>query len=153
MTLPGMAIAVVHNTVLVHGGNIDRSIWSGVYDRLTTRNYDVAVTQLPMISVENDVAAVQRSLDLQDGPVLLLAHSYGCVVITEAAVNPDVKGLVDVTAFQPDIGEIGRVLLTPAGSDFTADKLSITDDGFLLVDDDAFLTLAGTAFRRKTPSS
>ena len=143
MALPGTADADVRNIVLVHGGNVDGSTWRGVYDRLIARKYNVTVTQLPMTSVEDDVAAVQRSLDVQDGPVLLVGHSYGGGVITEAGIDPDVKGLVYVTAFQPDIGESGGDLLASAGSDFTADKLSIADDGFLMVDDDVFLALAG----------
>ncbi|WP_349540547.1 alpha/beta hydrolase [Sagittula sp. NFXS13] len=143
MAVPGMAAAEVHNIVLVHGGNVDGSTWRGVYDRLIAQDYDVTVTQLPMTSVEDDVAAVRRSLDVQDGPVLLVAHSYGGIVITEAGIDPDVKGLVYVTSFQPDVGESGGDLLATAGSDFTADKLTITDDGFLMVGDDAFLALAG----------
>ena len=143
MALPGMAAADVKNIVLVHGGNVDGSTWRDVYDRLTTRGFEVTVTQLPMTSVAEDVAAVRRSLDVQDGPVLLVGHSYGGVVITEAGIDPDVKGLVYVTAFQPDIGESGSDLLASAASDFTADKLTVTDDGFLLVKDDAFLSLAG----------
>jgi pimeloyl-ACP methyl ester carboxylesterase len=143
IALPGMAIAEVQNIVLVHGGNVDGSTWRGVFDRLTAKGLKVTVTQLPMTSVEDDVAAVQRSLDVQDGPVLLVAHSYGGVVVTEAGIDPDVKGLVYVTAFQPDIGESGGDLLASATSNFTADKLTITDDGFLLVNDDALISLAG----------
>lgn len=143
MSLPGMAAADVQNIVLVHGGNVDGSTWREVYNRLNAEGLKVTVTQLPMTSVEDDVAAVQRSLDVQDGPVLLVGHSYGGVVITEAGIDPDVKGLVYVTAFQPDIGESGGDLLASAASDFTADKLTVTDDGFLMVNEDAFLSLAG----------
>ena len=143
LAIPSVAVAEVQNIVLVHGGNVDGSTWREVYDRLIARDFNVTVTQLPMTSVEDDVAAVQRSLNQQDGPVLLVGHSYGGVVITEAGIDPDVKGLVYVTAFQPDIGESGGDLLASAESDFTADKLTITDDGFLLVNDDAFISLAG----------
>ncbi|NIY94931.1 alpha/beta hydrolase [Salipiger sp. HF18] len=111
MALPATAVADVHSIVLVHGGNVDGSTWRGVYERLIARNYDGTVTQLPMTSIEDDVAAVRRSLDVQDGPVLLVGHSYGGGVITEAGVDPDVKGFVYVTAFMPDIGESGGALL------------------------------------------
>ncbi|WP_246710157.1 alpha/beta fold hydrolase [Martelella soudanensis] len=143
MALPGVATADVQNIVLVHGGNVDGSTWREVYDRLIARDFHVTITQLPMTSVEDDVAAVQRSLNIQDGPVLLVGHSYGGVVITEAGIDPDVKGLVYVTAFQPAIGESGGDLLASVASDFTPDKLTVTDDGFFLVNDDAFVSLAG----------
>ena len=143
MGLPGAATAEVQNIVLVHGGNVNGSTWREVYDRLIARDFHVTITDLPMTSVEDDVAAVQRSLDVQDGPVLLVGHSYGGVVITEAGIDPDVKGLVYVTAFQPAIGESGSDLLASVASDFTQDKLTITDDGFFLVNDDTFLSLAG----------
>ncbi|WP_210275320.1 alpha/beta fold hydrolase [Martelella soudanensis] len=119
MALPGVATADVQNIVLVHGGNVDGSTWREVYDRLIARDFHVTITQLPMTSVEDDVAAVQRSLNIQDGPVLLVGHSYGGVVITEAGIDPDVKGLVYVTAFQPAIGESGGDLLASVASDFT----------------------------------
>lgn len=141
--LSGVAAADVQNIVLVHGGNVDGSTWREVYDRLIARDFNVTITQLPMTSVADDVAAVQRSLDVQDGPVLLVGHSYGGVVITEAGIDPDVKGLVYVTAFQPDTGESGGDLLASVASDFTPDKLTVTDDGFFLVNDDAFVSLAG----------
>ena len=143
MALPGVAYAEVQNIVLVHGGNVDGSTWRGVYDRLNALGFNVTITQLPMTSVEDDVAAVQRNLDMQDGPVLLVAHSYGGVVITEAGNDPDVKGLVYVAAFQPDTGESGGELLASVSSEFTADKLTVFDNGFYLVNEDAFVALAG----------
>ncbi|BBI52961.1 alpha/beta hydrolase [Vreelandella olivaria] len=122
-----------------------------VYDRLTAEGLKVTVTQLPMTSVEDDVTAFSEAWT-QDGPVLLVGHSYGGVVVTEAGIDPDVKGLVYVTAFQPDIGESGGDLLASAASDFTADKLTVSDDGFLLVNDDAFSPWQVTVFQKKMHS-
>ena len=143
MALPGMAAADVHNIVLVHGANVDGTTWREVYDRLTARDFHVTIAQLPMTSVEDDVAAVQRNLDTQDGPVLLVGNSYGGVVITEAGNDPNVKGLVYVAAFQPDTGESGGDLLASVSSAFTPDKLTIFDDGSYLINEDAFVSLVG----------
>nr|WP_111298387.1 alpha/beta hydrolase [Paracoccus saliphilus] len=143
MALPGLAAADVQNIVLVHGGNVDGSTWREVYDRLTAQDFNVTISQLPMTSVEDDIAAVQRNLDAQDGPVLLVSHSYGGVVITEAGSDPDVKGLVYVASFQPDTGESANMLLASEPTEFTPDKLTVFDDGHFLVDEDAFVSLNG----------
>lgn len=139
----GVAFADVRNIVLVHGANVDGSTWRDVYDRLTAQNYTVSVAQLPLTSFEDDVAAVQRNLDTLDGPVLLVGHSYGGAVISEVGMNPDVKGLVYVAAFQPEAGESGGGLLASTSTEFTADKLRIFDDGHYLIDEATFLSLVG----------
>lgn len=139
----GVAFAEVQNIVLVHGANVDGTTWRDVYDRLTAEDYLVTVVQLPLTSVEDDVAAVQRNLDVQDGPVLLVGHSYGGVVISESGADPDVKGLVYIAAFQPDAGESGSSLLASTTTDFTPDVLEVFEDGHYLVKEDAFMSLVG----------
>jgi pimeloyl-ACP methyl ester carboxylesterase len=91
--------------VLVHGAFADGSGWRGVYDDLTGRGFDVTVVQNPLTSLEDDVAATTRVLDQQDGPTILVGHSWGGTVITEAGVHPNVAGLVFVSALAPDAGE------------------------------------------------
>ena len=95
----------IKNVVLVHGAFADGAGWRGVYDNLTGRGYRVTVVQNPLTSFEDDVAATTRALDLQDGPAILVGHSWGGTVITEAGVNPKVAGLVYVSALSPDVGE------------------------------------------------
>ncbi|GGK95381.1 alpha/beta hydrolase [Sphaerisporangium melleum] len=95
----------IKNVVLVHGAFADGSGWRGVYDRLTARGYRVTIVQNPLTSLEDDVAATTRVLDLQDGPAILVGHSWGGTVITEAGVHPNVAGLVYVSALAPDAGE------------------------------------------------
>ena len=84
----GVANADVRNIVLVHGANVDGTTWRDVYDRLTAQDYTVTVAQLPLTSVQDDIAAVQRNLDALDGPVVLVGHSYGGVVISEVGSGP-----------------------------------------------------------------
>jgi pimeloyl-ACP methyl ester carboxylesterase len=95
----------VRNIVLVHGAWADGSGWKGVYDILVKDGFNVSVIQEPETSFQDDVAAVKRILALQDGPSILVAHSYGGAVITEAGNNPSVAGLVYVAAHMPDAGE------------------------------------------------
>lgn len=95
----------VRNVVLVHGAFADGSGWRGVYDDLTARGYHVTSVQIPLTSFNDDVAATQRILTRQDGPTILVGHSYGGSVITEAGVASNVAGLVYVSALAPDIGE------------------------------------------------
>lgn len=93
------------NVVLVHGAFADGSGWRGVYDNLTARGYRVSIVQNPLTSFADDVAATRRVLDRQDGPVILVGHSWGGSVITEAGNDPKVAGLVYVSALAPDTGE------------------------------------------------
>jgi pimeloyl-ACP methyl ester carboxylesterase len=95
----------VRNIVLVHGAFADGSGWRGVYDELTRRGYRVTIVQNPLTSLADDVAATRRLLDRQDGPSILVGHSWGGTVITEAGVHPNVVGLVYVSALAPDTGE------------------------------------------------
>src|SRR6202163_2600502 len=95
----------VRNIVLVHGAWADGSGWKGVYDILVKDNYNVSIVQEPETSFKEDVAATKRTLALQDGPCILVAHSYGGAVITEAGVDPSVVGLGYVAAHMPDAGE------------------------------------------------
>ena len=95
----------VRNVVLVHGAFADGSGWRGVHDALTARGYRVTIVQNPLTSLADDVAATRRALDRQDGPAILVGHSWGGTVITEAGVHPKVAGLVYVSALSPDAGE------------------------------------------------
>ncbi|MGN6416560.1 MAG: alpha/beta hydrolase [Pseudobacter sp.] len=95
----------VRNIVLVHGAFVDGSGWEPVYNDLTDKGYRVTVTQQPLSSFEADVAAVKRAISLQDGPCLLVGHSYGGAVITSAGNDPKVAGLVYIAAHAPDEGE------------------------------------------------
>jgi len=95
----------VRNVVLVHGAWADGSGWKGVYDILAKDGYNVSIVQEPETSFQEDVAATKRVLSLQDGPCILVAHSYGGAVITEAGTDPSVAGLVYIAAHMPDAGE------------------------------------------------
>jgi len=95
----------VRNIVLVHGAWADGSGWKGVYDILVKDGYNVSIIQEPETSFKDDVAATKRVLALQDGPCILVAHSYGGAVITEAGTDPSVAGLVYIAAHMPDAGE------------------------------------------------
>jgi pimeloyl-ACP methyl ester carboxylesterase len=95
----------VRNVVLVHGAFADGSGWRGVYDELTARGYRVSIVQNPLTSLADDVAATSRVLDRQDGPTVLVGHSWGGTVITEAGMHPKVERLVYVSALSPDAGE------------------------------------------------
>src|SRR5271155_599086 len=95
----------VKNIVLVHGAWADGSGWKGVYDILIKDGYNVSIVQEPETSFKEDVAATKRTLALQDGPCILVAHSYGGSVITEAGNDPSVAGLVYIAAHMPDSGE------------------------------------------------
>ena len=128
--------APVRNIVLVHGAWVDASGWKPIYEILTRDGYDVTMVQEPLTSLEDDVAATNRILDLQSGPCILVAHSYGGSVITEAGVHPNVVGLVYVAAHAPDIGEdegdLGRKM--PSLTQKQAGAIKKTADGFTFLD-------------------
>src|SRR5262245_8666599 len=97
--------------VLVHGAFADGSGWQGVFTRLRNDGYNVSVVQNPTTSLADDVAATRRVIDDSNGPVILVGHSYGGVVITDAGNDPRVVGLVYIAAFAPDDGEsVGKLI-------------------------------------------
>jgi pimeloyl-ACP methyl ester carboxylesterase len=122
------------NIVLVHGGFVDGSGWRGVYDLLKQDGYDVAVVQNPTISLEDDVAVTRRVLEAQARPVILVGHSYGGVVITEAGNHPKVAGLVYITAFAPDKGESVSLLIKDPPPGAPVPPILPPQDGFLFLD-------------------
>src|SRR6266436_8985196 len=99
------------NIVLVHGGFVDGSGWRPLYDLLTQDGYHVAAVQNPTLSLQGDAAATRLIIDAQDGPVVLVGHSYGGAVITEAGTDPNVAALVYISAFAPDKGESVNTLI------------------------------------------
>ena len=103
--MPATDSSAIRNIVLVHGGFVDGSGWAAVYGILKKDGYDVVVVQNPTLSLADDVAVTKRAIAAQGGPVLLVGHSYGGVVITEAGTDPKVAGLVYIAAFAPDKGE------------------------------------------------
>jgi pimeloyl-ACP methyl ester carboxylesterase len=126
----------VRNVVLVHGAFADGSGWRRVADLLTKDGYAVTVVQEPLTSLADDVAATKRVLDLQPGATLLVGHSYGGVVITEAGNAPNVVGLVYIAAFIPDLGESAVALLSQAPA--ANNDMRATGDDFLYLDPAAF---------------
>ena len=100
-----MTTDTLRNVVLVHGGFVDGSGWQGVYESLTRDGFRVSIVQNPTLSLGGDAAATRWILDAQDGPVVLVGHSYGGAVITEAGTHPNVAALVYVCAFAPDKDE------------------------------------------------
>jgi pimeloyl-ACP methyl ester carboxylesterase len=126
----------VKNIVLVHGAFADASGWRRVADILGKDGYAVSMVQEPLSSLADDVAATKRVLDLQQGPTLLVGHSYGGVVITEAGNAPNVVGLVYIAAFIPDNGESAISLLSSAPT--ANNDMRATKDDFLYLDPAAF---------------
>jgi pimeloyl-ACP methyl ester carboxylesterase len=125
----------VRNIVLVHGAWADGSGWKGVYDILVKDGFNVSIVQEPETTFQDDVTAVKRILALQDGPSILVAHSYGGAVITEAGSDPSVAGLVYVAAHMPDAGEKE----SEDGKRFPSDlaksgAIKKTSDGFTYID-------------------
>jgi pimeloyl-ACP methyl ester carboxylesterase len=124
----------VKNIVLVHGANTDGSGWRGVYDILKRDGYHVSVVQQPLTGLADDVAATQRVIDQQDGPVILVGHSYGGTIITVAGADPKVRALVYVAALQPDVGETTNQLASSIPGEIPSSDVRPTKDGFLFVD-------------------
>ena len=129
----------IKNIVLVHGAWADGSGWRGVYDILVKDGYNVSIVQEPETSFKDDVAATKRVLALQDGPCILVAHSYGGSVITEAGNDPSVVGLVYIAAHMPDSGEKE----SENGNRFPSDlaksgAIKKTPDGFTYIDPTRF---------------
>jgi pimeloyl-ACP methyl ester carboxylesterase len=128
----------VRNVVLVHGGFVDGSGWRGVYDALTADGYNVSVVQNQTLSLESDVETTHSVLDQQDGPAILVGHSYGGAVISEAGRHERVAGLVYIAAFVPDSGESVNTLIAGFPSDGPQPPILPPVDGFLFLDREKF---------------
>ncbi|HEX3592061.1 MAG TPA: alpha/beta hydrolase [Pseudonocardiaceae bacterium] len=122
------------NIVLVHGGFVDGSGWRAVHDLLVRDDHHVAVVQNPTLSLHDDAAATKRIIDAQDGPVVLVGHSYGGAVITEAGTDPKVAALVYICAFAPDEGESVNTLISGFPQDGPQPPILPPNDGFLFLD-------------------
>ncbi|GGF67955.1 alpha/beta hydrolase [Azorhizobium oxalatiphilum] len=137
-SVPAQA-ADIRNVVIVHGAFADGSGWRRVSDILTAKGYKVSVVQQPLTALKDDVAATRRVLALQDGPAVLVGHSYGGMVISDAGHDGKVAALVYVAAFQPEAGESLAML---AGRkpvpDAPVDAIKPTEDGYLYLDPKAF---------------
>ena len=131
-------MGTLRNVVLVHGGFVDGSGWQGVYESLSRDGFRVSIVQNPTLSLAGDAQATRQIIDAQDGPVVLVGHSYGGAVITEAGTHPNVAALVYVCAFAPDKGEsVGSLIAGfPAGG--PQPPILPPRDGFLFLDRDKF---------------
>jgi pimeloyl-ACP methyl ester carboxylesterase len=130
--------SAARNIVLVHGGFVDGSGWRGVYDLLTADGYHVAVVQNPTLSLQGDVAATRLIIDAQDGPVVLVGHSYGGAVITEAGTDQNVVALVYIAAFAPDKNESVNTLIANPSPGAPVPPILPPNNGFLFLDRDKF---------------
>ena len=126
------------NVVLVHGGFVDGSGWEGVYSALRKDGFAVSVVQNPTISLAGDVEATRQVLAAQDGPVILVGHSYGGAVITEAGNDPKVAGLVYIAAFAPDRGESVSTLIQNPPPGAPVPPILPPENGFLFLDKGKF---------------
>src|SRR5204862_2057209 len=132
--MPATDSSAIRNIVLVHGGFVDGSGWAAVYGILKKDGYDVVVVQNPTLSLADDVAVTKRAIAAQGGPVLLVGHSYGGVVITEAGTDPKVAGLVYIAAFAPDKGESVSSLIKDPAPGAPVPPILPPQDGFLFLD-------------------
>jgi pimeloyl-ACP methyl ester carboxylesterase len=128
----------IRNVVLVHGGFVDGSGWERVYRSLRQQGYNVTVTQHPTTSLADDVRAVRQVVAVQDGPAVLVGHSYGGAVITEAGTDPKVAALVYVAAFAPDAGESVAKLIADPPPGAPVPPILPPRDGFLWLDREKF---------------
>src|SRR3954447_2524972 len=124
--------------VLVHGGFVDGSGWHGVYEHLTSDGSSVSVVQNPTLSLANDVAVTTRAIDAAGGPVILVGHSYGGVVVTEAGTHPKVAALVYIAAFAPDAGESVNTLIADPPPGAPVPPILPPQEGFLFLDREQF---------------
>ena len=124
--------------VLVHGAFVDGSGWKPVHDLLVRDGIEVVVSQHSTQSLTGDVAEVQQVIEAQDGPVVLVGHSYGGVVITEAGTHPQVAGLVYVAAFAPDAGESVATLIADPDPSAPVPPIVPRKDGALVLDRERF---------------
>jgi pimeloyl-ACP methyl ester carboxylesterase len=120
--------------VLVHGGFVDGSGWQGVYNILAKQGYSVSIVQNPTLSLDDDVMVTRRAIAAQAGPVILVGHSYGGAVITQAGNDPKVTGLVYIAAFAPDEGESVATLIANPAPGAPVPPILPPQDGFLMLD-------------------
>src|SRR5499426_1643826 len=133
-----ITMATIGTVVLVHGGFVDGSGWEDVYKILKKAGYNVSIVQNPTLSLEDDVAVTKRVIAAQSGPVVLVGHSYGGVVITEAGNDPKVAALVYVAAFAPDQGESVSSLIANPAPGAPVPPILPPQDGFLFLDRSKF---------------
>jgi pimeloyl-ACP methyl ester carboxylesterase len=131
-------MSTLRNVVLVHGGFVDGSGWRGVYESLSRDGFRVSVVQNPTLSLAGDAEATRQIIEAQDGPVVLVGHSYGGAVITEAGSHPNVAALVYVCAFAPDKGESVGSLIAGFPADGPQPPILPPRNGFLFLDRDKF---------------
>src|SRR5437870_7727210 len=132
--MAGVSHPAERTIVLVHGAFVDGSGWEGVYKILKKDGYHVAIVQNPTISLADDVAATKRIVHAQTGPVILVGHSYGGAVITEAGNDPKIAGLVYIAAFAPDKGESVSALIKDPPPGAPVPPILPPQDGFLFLD-------------------
>jgi pimeloyl-ACP methyl ester carboxylesterase len=128
----------VQNIVLVHGGFVDGSGWQGVHDLLTADGYNVSIVQNSTVSLANDVETTHQVLDVQDGPTVLVGHSYGGAVISEAGMHEKVAALLYIAAFAPDQGESVGTLIADPPPGAPVPPILPPRDGFLYLDREKF---------------
>jgi pimeloyl-ACP methyl ester carboxylesterase len=126
------------SVVLVHGGFVDGSGWQGVHDILTNDGYEVIVVQNPTVSLADDVTVTKRAIADAKHPVVLVGHSYGGAVITEAGNDPKVSSLAYIAAFAPDAGESVQTLIANPPPGAPVPPILPPQDGFLKLDSDKF---------------
>ncbi|MFC4015407.1 alpha/beta fold hydrolase [Nonomuraea purpurea] len=131
-------MTTIRNIVLVHGGFVDGSGWRGVYDELTRNGFGVRIVQNPTLSLEGDAAATRQVLDTLDGPAVLVGHSYGGAVISEAGTHPNIATLAYIAAFAPDKGESVSTLIADPPPGAPVPPILPPRDGFLFLDRDKF---------------
>jgi len=127
-------MAEIRNIVLVHGGFVDGSGWQPVHKILTGEGFNVRIVQNPTLSLADDVAVTKRVIASADGPVILVGHSYGGAVVSEAGTDPKVKGLVYIAAFAPDKGESVSSLIANPAPGAPVPPILPPQDGFLFLD-------------------
>jgi len=131
-------MTTARNVVLVHGGFVDGSGWQGVYNLLRQDGYNVSIVQNPTFSLEGDATVTRRVLEQQDGPTVLVGHSYGGAVISEAGTHPTVSALVYIAAFAPDKGESVNTLIADPPPGAPVPPILPPVDGFLFLDREKF---------------
>jgi pimeloyl-ACP methyl ester carboxylesterase len=132
--MPTASPSAARKVVLVHGGFVDGSGWEAVYRALRRDGYEVSVVQNPTVSLSDDVRVTKRAIAVKKGPVILVGHSYGGVVITEAGNDPKVVGLVYIAAFAPDKGESVSSLIKDPPPGAPVPPILPPQDGYLFLD-------------------